>query len=275
MGLKYSFMSFSTPEQSLDEMLETALRFGYDGVEPRVQAGHKHGLCFENPPTFLADARKKATEKGVAIACLATSCQFSNPETVSAMLDDARRAVDLASDLGSSCVRVFGGKTPDGVDQQRSLELITLSLQTLASHAANRAVVVCLETHDDWCDPKLVAEIMRRVGHPNVGVNWDVMHPVLRGFATIEESFRILRPWIRHLHVHDGAPKQNGSGVDLAPMGLGQVNHRKVIELLLGAPYQGFVSGEWINFSPWEEHLPAELDTLRRYERELGEGLSG
>ena len=41
--MKFSFMSFSTPELTLEETLALAERLGYDGVELRIEAGHKHG----------------------------------------------------------------------------------------------------------------------------------------------------------------------------------------------------------------------------------------
>jgi sugar phosphate isomerase/epimerase len=95
-------------------------------------------------------------------------------------------------------------------------------------------------------------------------VNWDIMHPVRREFATIDESFETLKPWIRHLHIHD-ASKETG---ELVPIGEGFVDHRRAIELLSSISYDGYLSGEWINWDdPYEVHLPRELATLKSYER--------
>ncbi|MFP4381106.1 MAG: sugar phosphate isomerase/epimerase family protein [Candidatus Sumerlaeia bacterium] len=265
--MRYAFMSFSTPRASLDEMIEIARRYGYSGIEPRIQANHAHQIEFDASPRFRLEVREKAMLNEVAICCVATSCTFSDPENNSEMIDDAKRAIDLTSDIGALCVRVFGGAIPEKLNQEQCLELITLSLQSLATHAASRAVTVCLETHDDWCDPRRVAEIMRRVGHPNIAVNWDIMHPVRKGFATIEESFTLLRPWIRHLHVHDGVSHADRPGVRYTPIGEGEIDHLQAIELLQAAEYQGFISGEWIHYCPWEEHLPREIAQLRDYEK--------
>jgi sugar phosphate isomerase/epimerase len=117
-----------------------------------------------------------------------------------------------------------------------------------------------METHDAWCDPKNVAEVMKQVNHPAIGVNWDIMHPVRTGHATIDESFEALKPWIRHLHIHD-ASKETGK---LVPIGQGFIDHRRAIELLLTISYDGYMSGEWINWEdPYEVHLPRELATLK------------
>ncbi|MBN2584380.1 MAG: hypothetical protein JXL80_15065, partial [Planctomycetes bacterium] len=102
---------------------------------------------------------------------------------------------------------------------------------------------------------------------PAVAVNWDVMHPVRAGGSTMDLAFETLQPWIEHLHVHDGT--RTLDKLELAPIGTGDFDHRRVIELLAGMDYDGYISGEWINWEPVEVHLPRELATLKRYESEV------
>jgi sugar phosphate isomerase/epimerase len=181
------------------------------------------------------------------------------------MVDETLRCIDLAADVGAPRIRVFGGKIGEGIDREEAIELVAKSLLSVADHAGERGVTVCMETHDAWCDPKNVAEVMKRVNHPAICVNWDIMHPVRTGFATIDESFETLKPWIRHLHIHD-ASKETGK---LVPIGTGFVDHKRAIELLLPISYNGYISGEWINWeNPYDVHLPRELATLKRYEQE-------
>ena len=37
----------------------------------------------------------------------------------------------------------------------------------------------------------------------------------------------------------------------------------------MGSDYQGYLSGEWIGWEPYDVHLPRELATMKGYEREL------
>jgi sugar phosphate isomerase/epimerase len=60
-------------------------------------------------------------------------------------------------------------------------------LQCMA-HAAERGVVVLLETHDDWSNTASVRAVVERADHPNLKVLWDCMHPQ-RMLETVEESF--------------------------------------------------------------------------------------
>jgi sugar phosphate isomerase/epimerase len=263
--MKYCYMSFSTPELNLPDMLDLAKRYGYDGIEPRMDAGHKHGVEIDASRAQRVTARQQAHEAGVGLACLATSLRYADPETKDATVDATHARIDLAGDCGIPAMRVFGGKLADGLGRDEAIQLVADSLRLVADHAAERGVTLCLETHDDWCDPRHVAAVLGAVNHPNVGANWDIMHPVRTGLATMDEAFDALRPWIRHLHVHDGT----GSGGELCPIGEGIVDHRRAIELLKSVDFDGFISGEWIKWEPYEQHLPRELATLRRYEAEL------
>jgi len=249
--MKYSFMSFSTPELTLEQMLSLAARLGYDAVEPRLDAGHAHGVEVAASPAERERIRRTVADSGVALACLATSCRFADPDGREQVVRETLERIDLAADVGAPCIRVFGGQFPDRLSRQEAIEAVAETARAVAGRAGERGVTVCIETHDAWCDPRHVAAVLSAVNHPAVAANWDVMHPVRR-------------PWIRHLHVHDGVSEDGG--VRLVPVGAGEIDHRRVIELLLSAGYEGYISGEWIDWEPYEAHLPRELATLKGYE---------
>ncbi len=266
--MKYAFMTFSTPELSLAEVLAAAKRLGYDGVEPRLDADHGHGVEVAATAAEREAVKQAFADAGVAAACLATSCRYADPETHDAMVADTHERIDLAGDVGCSRLRVFGGAFPETVTREQATELLAKGLSAAADHAGERGVTLCLETHDSWCDPAHVAEVLKRVDHPAVAANWDAMHPVRVTGATIDESFETLKPWIRHLHVHDGL-NQSGKH-QLMPMGEGAIDHKRVIELMATIPFDGYLSGEWIDWEPYETHLPRELAVLKGYEAALG-----
>jgi len=266
--VKYSFMSFSTPELDLAGMLDAAKQYGYDALEPRLDSKHAHGIEVAADAGRRAALRDQAEEAGVALACLATSVTLADPEQTEENVRQMDERIDLAGDLGAPALRVFGGRLPDGLDRDRAIETVAEALKSVADHAGGRGVTVCVETHDDWCDPAHVAAALDRADHPNVAANWDIMHPVRTGHATIDQSFETLKPWIRHLHIHDGRTVDGKS--ELAPIGQGDIDHRRAIELLMTIDYRGVLSGEWIAWEPWDVHLPRELAALKGYERELG-----
>lgn len=258
--MKYAFMTFSTPMLTLDEVLSCAERYGYDAIEARLDAGHKHGIEVVATPGERAATRARIEATSVALCCLATSLRYADPAQRDAAIADTHARIDLAADLGCSRLRVFGGQIGGGLDRDAAIELVSDSLSSVADHAQERNVTLCIETHDDWCDPAHVAAVVRRVNRPSVAVNWDIMHPVRTGLATMDEAFEILKPWIRHLHVHDG------HGLKMCPIGEGEIDHRRALELLKTIDYDGYISGEWIDWEPYDIHLPRELAVLKRYE---------
>ena len=263
--MKYSFMTFSTPQLTLSENFEAAKRYGYDGIEPRLDAEHAHGVEVNATAGQRAAIRQQAAGAGIALACLATSITYADPAKTDDMIRQTHERIDLAGDVGAPVMRVFGGQIPEGITREQAIDLLVESLGNVAGHAAERGVTLCLETHDDWCTPVHIATVLEHVGHSSVAANWDIMHPVRHGNATIDESFETLKPWIRHLHLHDG-----GEDGGLAHMGDGVIDHRRAIELLLTLDrFDGFLSGEWIDWEPYEVHLPRELAVLKCYEREL------
>ncbi len=265
--MKYAFMSFSCPEVSWDEMLSLAGRFGYDALEPRIGQNHKHGVEIATDAAARKQIKEKAAEAGIKICCVATSCSYADPAAAAENTELTLRCIDLAADVDAQRIRVFGGRIPDGVSREQAADALVQSLASVAGHAQERGVAVCMETHDDWCAPSRVAEIMKRVNHQAIAVNWDIMHPVWVAAATMDNAFETLKPWVRHVHFHDGLAVGDKQG--LCPVGEGDIDHRRALQLLLAASYDGYWSGEWIGWEPYEVHLPRELATMKRYEAEV------
>lgn len=260
--MRFAFMSFSTPGLTFDQMVTAAAAYGYDGIEPRTASQHAHGVELTATAQERAAFRRRAEEAGVALCCLALSNRYADPATAIQQADDTRRYLDLAADLGISRLRVFGGRIPAEVSRQAAVDGVSAALASVADDAADRGVAICLETHDDWCDPRHVAAVMQQVNHPAIAVNWDVLHPLRVTGLDFDQSWQILQPWIRHVHIHDCT--FSGNTFDFVPMGTGQVDHAQVIRVLAQHTYAGFLSGEWINWEPYAVHLPRELARLQK-----------
>ncbi len=267
-SMKFSFMTFSCPELSVREVVMTARRYGYDGVELRVEAKHAHGVELSADQADRVRIRKEFEDGGVAIACVATSCCYSDPAETATQIDKTPQYIDLAGDLGCGHLRVFGGVIKSGLTREQAIERLAESLRSVADLAAKRKVRVCLETHDDWCDPAHVAEVMRRVDHEWIAVNWDIMHPVRTKLSTMQDAFDTLKPWIHHAHIHDC--EGYGENITFTSIGKGIIDHKLALRRLTALKRDLFLSFEWFNMGPHERHLPAELTTMRNYEKELG-----
>lgn len=266
--MKYSFMSFSTPSLDLTDTLDAAHRYGYDGIEPRLDSEHAHGIEVGATVEQRRSIREQVESSDVQLSCLATSLSYADSAKTDEMITQTHERIDLAGDLAVPVIRVFGGKIPEGVDREKAIELLAQSLGKVADHAGERSVTICLETHDDWCNPAHVVAVLQQVDHAAIGVNWDIMHPVRVAHVTMDEAFEAVKPWIRHIHFHDGQTQEDG-GLVFLPAGDGEIDHRRAVELLRGSNYGEFLSGEWIGWEPYDVHLPRELAILKQYEQDL------
>ncbi|MBO4884642.1 MAG: sugar phosphate isomerase/epimerase [Clostridia bacterium] len=263
--MKYAFMSFSCPELTLPEALELVRTSGYSGFEPRIDAGHKHGIETAMTKAARAEAKRMAADSGVTLCCLASSVQLASRAKLADALDGARRAIELCADIGIPRVRVFGGAIDEGMTRGAAIGQVAEALDTLSGEIGDDNISLCMETHDSWCEPAHVAAVMRLTRGRHVGVNWDVMHPCLAAHADISETFGLLRPYIRHVHIHGGTYV---GGLKFLPIGSGVIDHRQALAELMSMDYDGYLSGEWIG---WDRpnYLAEELSTMRRYEEAL------
>jgi len=264
--MKYAFMSFSCPELTLNEMLTLAQQLGYNGIEPRLSSGHRHGIESTLAPAARRTARRQVEDSGIALCCLATGARLADPATAAENIDAVERAIALAADVGCARLRVFGGALAPGLSRNAAVEVLAGNLAALADEAAAAGVTLCLETHDDWTDPAHVAAVMHHASHSAVAVNWDIMHPVRQSGSTMDNAYHALKPWIRHVHFHDGIDV--AGELQLRPVGTGAIDHRHAVQLLRAEGYDGYLSGEWIDWEPYAVHLPRELATMRTYEAE-------
>jgi sugar phosphate isomerase/epimerase len=263
--MKYAFMSFSAPQLKLDELLELAARIGYAGIEPRIGSKHAHGIELDTTAEQRRAIKEQAAASGVALCCVATGCKYADPASAPGMVEDTRRAIALAADIGAPRLRVFGGALGQGLTRAQAIELVADSLSAVADEATAAGVTICLETHDDWTDPAHVADVIRRVASPAVAVNWDYQHTTRIAGTTVDQAFATLQPWIKHVHFHDGVNRADK--LIFLPVGAGDYDNRRVIELLLSAGYDGYLSGEWIDWEPYDVHLPRELAAMQGLEQ--------
>lgn len=263
--MKYAFMSFSAPNLGLGDLLGLAKTYGYDGIEPRTGSNHGHGIELETSAAERTAIRRQVHDSGVALCCLAVGCKYADPETAGDNVEVTRRSIALAAEVGAPRLRAFGGAVPVGISREQAIDSVVRSLAAVAAEALDHGVTICIETHDDWTDPAHVVKVMQQVNHPAIAVNWDYQHTTRQAKKTVDQAFITLKPWIRHVHFHDG--ENRADKLVFKPIGEGDYDNRRVVELLMEAGYDGFLSGEWIGWEPYDQHLPRELAAIRRFER--------
>jgi len=169
-------------------------------------------------------------------------------------------------------------------DEERLWEAEALALQELSPVAASCGVRLCLENARPYLDgsPYCYAErldellrMVRTVDRENVGVTLDAGHAYLSarfyGFDFLQ-AVRDIRPFIRHIHLHDNFGKAcasyekkqyelvaSGRGDLHLPPGWGEIPMREMFELLVD--YSGVVL---LELRPrYNRFLPEALENAR------------
>ena len=264
--IEMAAMSSLCPDWSRQEVVAGLKRHGYTGFEPRIRWDHACNIEIDLPVSERTEVRDLFTGEGLSICCIASGARMATTEAAerAAHIEDLRRCIDLAADLGSDYVRVFGGPR----DQQRPLdELVAHTADGFAQvveWATRRGVTLLMETHDDWCASAEVCAVVDTVNHPNLAVLWDFMH-TQRVDEQPQDSYQVLGELIRHTHIHDGIVE---GGLSIGALGEGIFDNTTPARLLDESGYSGFHSVEVI-FARGSDHDPdAVLDQHARVFRE-------
>ena len=245
--IRLATMSSVCPDWSLDQIVEGMKRHGYQGLEPRVEWGHACGI----EATLSAEERRHVKERmegeGLAICCVATGARMALPESRerASQVEDLRKYIDLAADLGSRYVRTFGGQRDQDKPLNMVVDYVAEGYLEVVDRAADRGVTVLMETHDDWCCSAPVRAVIERVDHANLQVLWDFMHPQ-RMMEVPEETFLAIGMLTRHTHAHDGDYDEAGRML-VGALGEGIIDHDMPLNLLKRGGYNGYFSVEVIH----------------------------
>ena len=92
---------------TLEELIHTASRFGYDGVE--IDGKRPHGNPLDWPARRCKELRALADGEGVEIHAVAANNDFSYPvpEVREAQICFVRELIRMTADLGAKHLRVF------------------------------------------------------------------------------------------------------------------------------------------------------------------------
>ncbi len=244
--IELATMSSVCPDWSLDEIIEAMKRHGYRGLEPRVEWGHACGIEADLSADARRSIRQRMADEGLDICCIATGVRMAEPdETARAQhVEDLKKYIDLAADLGCGLVRTFGGQRARDREWQLVVDYVAEGYRQIVDLAAARGVVVLMETHDEWCCSAPVRAVVEQVDHEYVKVLWDFMH-TQRMLEKPQESAAVIGGHVRHLHAHDG---QYAHGrIQVGALGEGVIDHLEPLQLLSSAGFSGYFSVEVIH----------------------------
>jgi hydroxypyruvate isomerase len=254
-GLRLSVTWWLMGKMPVGEALATLVRHGYDAFE---MFDWRDPALLE---TFIAEKRKYA----LACACIvankgveARGCGLVNPREREGFLREINASVEAAKKIGTQRLVVLTGNELGGLPRSQQMANAVAALREAAPILEKNgltALVEILNTYVDHAGYFLYyvrdgAELVDRVGSPNVKLLFDIYHvQIMEGNLISNIRAHIER--IGHFHVGD-VPGRHEPGT-------GEINYRNVFKAIyeLGDRFQGYVGLEYGRLAPLEENLAA------------------
>jgi len=260
--MKPGFMSSVHPQQTLAELIETAQRYGYQGIEFRTEWGHKNGIELDATPAQLRAARRQLADGGIAASCIATSVRFNSPDPAEhlSQRETLRRYIALAAEVGAPCIRTFSDSLPEEDETERNA-VIALAAESYASldvWAQQHGIAVLIETHTNmrghWA-----RQILDLAQAPSAQVLWHIGHHLRRG-QSVDEAYGYIRGHVQHVHFVSRPDDEHVSDAD----------NQRSFDLLAADGFTGFFSVEVINPEDPDAVLAHHMTKFKQFMAAVG-----
>lgn len=116
--------------------------------------------------------------------------------------DLATRVAALAATESIGLVTFHAGFIPHDHGTERTM--MVSRLREVADQFKALGVAVAFETGQESADT--LADALREIDHPAIGVNFDPANMILYGMGDPVAAVRTLAPWIRQVHIKDALP---------------------------------------------------------------------
>ncbi|MFN8091677.1 MAG: sugar phosphate isomerase/epimerase family protein [Vicinamibacteria bacterium] len=273
-----AFSTLGCPAWSWSKIVETADTLGYAALELRGVAGEMDLTKVpELTGTQQAETKKMLAAHGLVVSDLGASSNMhvKEPATRAKQLDEGRRFIDLAHELGVKYVRMFGNNIPKDEPREDVMKRVVEGFQAMTAHAKPAGVTVLIESHGDFTHSKDLVEILTRVNDPAFALLWDAHHSFVAGGERPAESYAALGKWMRHTHLKDSKP----AGPDAKPedrryvlLGTGEVPVKEQVAVLAKNGYKGFYCFEWEK--KWHPEIEEPEIAFPHYAKTMAEYLS-
>ncbi len=252
-GLRLSITWGMLGKMPVSEALSMLARHGYDAYE----------MFDWRDPNVLAAFVAERKKYPLACACLvanrgvtAPGCGLVNPRERENFLEQISLSVAAAKEVESKRLVVLTGNELGGMPRREQTANAVAALRAAApmlEKSGVTAVVEVLNTYVNHAGYFLyyvrdAAELIDRVGSPNVKILFDIYHvQIMEG--NLIENIRNNIDRIGHFHVGD-VPGRNEPGT-------GEINYRNVFQAIYdqGDRYTGYVALEYRPKAPLEENV--------------------
>ena len=246
---------------------------GFDGVELRGLGGEQNLLEVSELTAQPDEVRRKFQDENVELVCLSTSATLASwwiPDLARQQAEIAAY-LQLAEQLGCPYVRIPAGRIQQVDNRRVAISRIADSLTSMVPVAVGHHVTLLVENSGDFPASEDLWFLIDAAGHPAVQCCWNQCAAMtVRERPTVSIPRLVSR--IGLVHVCDAVFSDQGLLRDYKPLGQGNVEIDRQIELLKGLLFDGYLVVDWPKASV--DTLPEPQPALAKAAEFLREGLA-
>ncbi len=148
--MKIAFMTLGCPNWDLETICRRGREYGFDGVDFR---GYLDSIDITTRPEFTSGAaqtRRMLADAGLEVSAVSSSITVCRADMRDKNLEEARRTIPVAKDLGAKVVRIFGGGDLENHSRAELAKTGCDCIQGILSLDGARDLRWVFETHDLW-----------------------------------------------------------------------------------------------------------------------------
>jgi sugar phosphate isomerase/epimerase len=233
--MKMARVLASTTSHKREPLLATLEVFGRLGLRD-LDLNLHHVIEEHVPVPAIAEA---AAAHGLRLWALSGGwCDFyKSPPEIDATFDSVARQAEICRALEVGLLRLFFGRLARRDFTPAAFAALAGNLSRLS--AAHPDVVFVFENHDGASlDPGICADVLARVGRPNIRMNFDPINFARAGVDPMG-ALDLVRPFVSHAHLKGLA------GGQYCEFGAGDVDLTPVLRSLREGGYDGMFTVEY------------------------------
>jgi sugar phosphate isomerase/epimerase len=246
--MKTAFHSVALDTLPLDEVMRLVARHGYDAIELNAETlpwAEPH-ITPDTDQETRQHLKRQAQNLGLEISAISAHINFIDPDPAAraAAVAFTQGCIDLAVDVGAPVVHGLSGELSPGVDRDEAWVWLVSGVAESVDYAVARDVLFAFEAIANHLISRTadLQELMRRVGHGRLWVNYDPSHFEVMGEDPVAVA-RTLAVDTVHAHLKDaqGVP----DNYTFPPLGKGRIDFDEVVLALHAGGYDGYLSAEY------------------------------
>jgi sugar phosphate isomerase/epimerase len=237
--MKIGLCTIAFSELPLEEVLNIAAEYGFDGVEIWGKEPHTPSKYDED---YFRKIKEITDSKMLEIAAFGS---YVNP-----LMDDYEQQMETAlritQTLGSKLIRVWSGGGPSKSIRPHDRRIISIRLKAMCQWAGLHGITVATEMHNnnltDTAETTL--QLIQDVGLPGLKTYYQ---PCFRRDADdFYECAELVGTYVANVHAQNAKSLADGR-FEACAIADGIVNYEKIVNILKSYDYDGYLEIEFVH----------------------------